>query len=228
MLLACIVSCGKKARIIPEAKLSQIYAEMFMADEWLREHPAAHKTADTTLFYEPIFTKFGYTTADYIVTVDKYMYKPEEFVKVFEKTKQILDRKAQELLDLKKLIDGINDANKAIRGYVFKDFKADSLIWADSAILWHRNDSIDMPALDSIALDSLARMDSLARVDSLLRDSLARVDSLARLDSIAKATAIHADTEIEKKVRRILREPEIEEPAKTPSNMARAPMTERL
>ena len=186
MLLACIVSCGRKARIIPEAKLSQIYAEMFVADEWLREHPAAHRTADTTLFYEPIFNKFGYTTEDYIATVDKYIYKPDEFVKVFEKTKEILDKKAQELLDMKAVIDGINDANRSIRGYKHKDFNADSLIWSDSAILWHRRDTVSlpdtMPALDSMALDSLAR------IDSLVRDSIARADSLARIDSLAAAS----------------------------------------
>lgn len=197
VLLACIVSCGRKARIIPEAKLSQIYAEMFVADEWVRSHPAAHKTADTTLFYEPIFNKYGYTTEDYIATVDKYMYKPEDFVKVFEKTKEILDKKAQELLDMKAVIDGINNANKSIRGYKHKDFNADSLIWADSAILWHWKDTVSvpdtMPALDSMALDSLAR------IDSLVRDSLARADSLARIDSLAKADSIAARARVLRK-----------------------------
>lgn len=186
MLLACIVSCGRKARIIPEAKLSQIYAEMFLADTWLREHPEAHRTADTTLFYEPIFNKFGYSTEDYIATVDKYIYKPDEFAKVFAKAKEILDRKAQELLDMQAVIDGINEANRAIRGYRHKDFNADSLIWSDSAILWNRRDTLalpdSMPALDSMALDSLAR------VDSLVRDSIARADSLARIDSLAAAS----------------------------------------
>lgn len=219
VLLACIVSCGKKVRIIPEAKLSQIYAEMFMADEWLRSHPAAHKTADTTLFYEPVFNKFGYTTEDYIATVDKYMYKPDEFAKVFEAAKQILEKKAQELLDMKALIDGINDANKAIRGYRYKDFSADSIIWADSSILWHRN--------DSIAPDSLAFRDSIAGIDSLVRDSLARIDSLARLDSLARAETVDARTELEMKARKALREQsETGETVKVPSKMAKAPLTE--
>lgn len=219
VLLACIVACGSKVRIIPEAKLSQIYAEMFMADEWLREHPDAHKTADTTLFYEPVFNKFGYTTEDYIATVDKYMYKPDDFVKVFENAKAILDRKAQELLDMQAVIDGINNANKAIRGYRVKDFNADSLIWSDSAILWYRR--------DSVALDSLACPDSIAGIDSLVLDSLARVDSLARLDSIANAAEAELRAKIERKVHRTQHETrESDKPERMPSRMAKAPMTE--
>lgn len=191
-LIAGALACSSKGRIIPEAKLSQIYAEMLMADEWVREHPAVRKVADTTLFYEPIFNKYGYTTVDYIATVDKYIYKPDDFAKVFVKTKEILEAKAQKDRDLKDMIDDINTANKAIRGYVAKDFFADSLIWADSSILWHRKDTLNVT--DSLAIpDSLACLDSLGCLDSLARlDSIARADSLAAADSIASAVQAQA------------------------------------
>ncbi len=184
-LLAGVIACSR-VRIIPESKLSQIYAEMLMADEWVREHPAARRVADTTLFYEPIFNKYGYTTSDYIATVDKYMYKPDEFAKVFEKTKEILAEKAQQYRDMKELVDGINEANKAIRGYVAKDFLADSLIWSDTSILWHFKDTTGLR-------DTLAAPDSLACLDSLgCLDSLACPDSIAKSDSLAAADSMEA------------------------------------
>lgn len=187
VLLSGIMSCSRRARIIPESKLSQIYAEMFMADEWLRDHSGARRTADTTLFYEPIFNKYGYTTKDYIATVDEYIYKPDDFAKVFEKTKEILAQKAEETRELKDIIDGINEANKSIGGYAARHFVIDSLIWADSSsILWHWPDKI-LPGVTLPVRDSLLCADSLAVLDSLANlDSLARLDSLAAADSLAK------------------------------------------
>ena len=158
-LVISSMACSNRVRIIPEAKLSEIYAEMFIADEWLREHPAAHRVADTMLFYEPIFNKFGYTTEDYQATVDKYIYKPDDFAKVFQKTVDILEKLEAKDRAMQEIIDGINEANRSIRGYLKKDF-TDSLIWADSSILWHKIDTLACPdslfAADSIVLDSLA------------------------------------------------------------------------
>ena len=52
--------------MIPRGKLSDIYVEMFLTDQWLRENPSVNRTADTLLVYEPIFKRHGYSTDDYL------------------------------------------------------------------------------------------------------------------------------------------------------------------
>ena len=47
--------------------------------------------ADTTLFYEPILEEYGYTKADYVKSVGKYMEDPEKFADIFKESKKILD-----------------------------------------------------------------------------------------------------------------------------------------
>lgn len=177
---AVLSGCSSRAKVIPARKLSSIYAEMFLSDQWLRDHSAARRTADTTLFYEPVFRSYGYTTRDYDATVNYYLDHPEQYAKILHETVAILDKEATRLQKIKDRIDGINEWNASIRGYVEKTFSLDSLHMRDSFLVWPpRTDSV---AVDSLLLDSL-RLDSL-RLDSLRLDSL-RLDSL-RLDSLRR------------------------------------------
>lgn len=92
MLASC--SGGK---IIPKGKLTKIYVEMFLFDEWVRTQRGEMAKADTTLVYEPIFRKYGYTTEDYTRTVKKYLEEPEKFSKLFKKAQKICDDKLDRL-----------------------------------------------------------------------------------------------------------------------------------
>ena len=172
---AVLSGCSSRAKGIPARKLSSIYAEMFLSDQWLRDHSAARRTADTTLFYEPVFRSYGYTTRDYDATVNYYLDHPEQYAKILHETVAILDKEATRLQKIKDRIDGINEWNASIKGYVEKTFSLDSLHMRDSFLVWPpRTDSVavDSLLLDSLRLDSL-RLDSL-RLDSLRRDSLRR------------------------------------------------------
>ena len=78
-----LFSCSGRPRIIPRATLTDIYADMFLADQWLRDNSSERQRADTSLFYDPIFARYGYTFEDYDATVRKYMEDPEKFSKIF-------------------------------------------------------------------------------------------------------------------------------------------------
>jgi hypothetical protein len=91
-------SCSEEeGKVIPRSKLAEIYAEMLITDQWISDTPGVRRTADTSLVYEPIFEKYGYTTADYRTSVDKYMDDAERFSRILRTTVQILDKKIVEL-----------------------------------------------------------------------------------------------------------------------------------
>ena len=91
-------SCSEEeGKVIPRSKLAEIYAEMLITDQWISDTPGLRRTADTSLVYEPIFQKYGYTTADYRTSVDRYMDDPERFSRILRTTVQILDEKMVQL-----------------------------------------------------------------------------------------------------------------------------------
>ena len=181
LLLTC---CGGRARIIPRATLANIYADMFLADQWLADHSSERKTADTTLFYDPIFARYGYTFEDYDYSVKHYLKDPERFSKIFRAAADKLKKEHEMYLSKRDFVERVKAYNSGIRGYNIKDFSSDSLLWkapiTDSLIL----DSLRRDSLyrDSVLREAF-RLDSL-RLDSLYRDSIERKN--ARLDSILR------------------------------------------
>lgn len=142
-----------------------IYAEMLLADQWLKDHPEYRTQADTSLFYDPILRRYGYTFKDYDISVKHYLLDPERYAKMLLQSSKKLQLQKMKFDKIRKRRDEVNDMNALVRGYRSRDFDDDTILWR-------------MP--DTARLDSLLR-DSL-RLDSLLRDSL-RLDSL-RLDSL--------------------------------------------
>ena len=148
-----LCSCGGHPRIIPGTVLTDIYAEMLLADQWLADHSEARKASDTTLFYDPIFRRYGYTYEDYDATVRRYLEDPEKFAKVFKNASMKLKDERDRYRRKVEQLDDIREFNASIKGYSAKDFRKDTLM------------------LRSLYKDSLLRADAMAR-DSLRLDSL--------------------------------------------------------
>lgn len=92
-LLSCtLLSCHKEGEVIPRAKFSRIYADMLVADSWLKStSPQVRMHADSTAFYAPIFRKYGFSTEDYLASVDYYLNDPGRFGRILRKASAILD-----------------------------------------------------------------------------------------------------------------------------------------
>ena len=88
--LALLASCGRKGRVIPASKMAEIYAEIYVSDQWVVLNPKARRVIDTTRIYEPIFRKYGYTTADYRKSVDAYMENPDKYSRILKKASSIV------------------------------------------------------------------------------------------------------------------------------------------
>jgi len=70
--------------------MAEIYAEIYVSDQWVVLNPKARRVIDTTRIYEPIFRKYGYTTADYRKSVDAYMENPDKYSRILKKASSII------------------------------------------------------------------------------------------------------------------------------------------
>lgn len=190
-MFVLLCSCGGRD-IIPRSVMADIYADMFLADQWLADHTSERTTADTTLFYDPILARYGYTFEQYDNSVKHYLKDPERFSKIFRDASEKLKNGKKAFDRKKELADRVKEFNAQFRGYGEKDFKEDTLLW-------------QAPITDSVILDSLRRKaalrDSILRAefvrdstqrDSLLRDSIRRQN--ARLDSALNAQRRRVET----------------------------------
>ena len=164
-LLAVLCGCGRRARVIPAEKLTRIYHDMFLADQWIRDNPEARKVADTTLFFDPIFRRYGYDFEDYDRTVHYYLDHPEKYSKILTRASDRLRKEGEGLqLEADALTAREVELNKFRRAFQEKDFSTDSLRWAGVNALW----PVVLPPTDTLPpVDTLAQADSTAHADTL-------------------------------------------------------------
>lgn len=172
--LCLLTSCGR-GRVIRPSVMADIYAEMFLADQWINDNSSFRRTADTTRFYEAIFEKFGYSFKDYDASVNYYLKNPEKYAKILEKSVKKLQMTQKTLEDFRKNVEKQNEILSGLGALHLPVFSIDS-IDRDTSMIWAlTRDTLRLR--DSIRRDSILR-DSIVR-DSLIRDSLIR-DSLSR------------------------------------------------
>lgn len=177
LLALTVLSCGK-ARVIPRGKLVDIYAEMFLTDQWLRDNQDVKKTADTLLVYEPIFNRYGYTTDDYLKTVEHYMREPDKYAKILKNTAKKLEKKEKEI---QKTIEAIERASRLhlspihASDTLLRRFKPDSFYLGRPSVHANRYFEIILSDQDRDTLFDGPRL--IIKTDSAAVDSVA-VDSL--------------------------------------------------
>ena len=176
-------SCSKGGRVLSEHKMEMLYTDMFLADQWLRDHPKYRAMADTTLFFDPIFEKHNITFEDYDASLKYYVSKPELLAEITQKASARLSKMADIMSKEVERLAEIDRTNKANRiSHEFVDFeslepRSEYFSFTDSVSV--HSDSLAL-ALDSLAFapDSLTYApDSLAakkvshgqRVGTLLR-----------------------------------------------------------
>lgn len=184
--LVFVPSCNKEeARIIPRAKLARIYAEMLVTDQWINNTPKARNIADTSLVYDPILEKYGYTPEDYQLSVMQYMNDPERFSRILRTSVQILDDELKSLrkeqarqLRRKMRLESIEIPELRIFNDPFLDSRLTD--WSDSLkVEWDtvgnmyvivrkpRTDTVYDGVRMTVPADTLVVSDSLAGADTL-------------------------------------------------------------
>ena len=118
LIMAVFSSCAKEEHeLIPRKKLAVIYAEMLMTDQWINDNPDIHDLTDTSLIYEPILMKYGFTSEDYRYSVDVYLDDPERFSRILRSTSEYLDERYYQLKKQKEIMDAETEKEKRRKRY---------------------------------------------------------------------------------------------------------------
>ena len=97
-LILCLSACRQKDKIIPRATMTDIYAELFLADQWLIDQGIeTSRMVDTMRFYEPIFRKYGYTTLDFRNSANYYLQDARRFARILQRASVQLEERAKQL-----------------------------------------------------------------------------------------------------------------------------------
>ena len=96
LLLGALLSCTQRGRVIPKDKMAEIYADMFVADQWVAHKHLRHNL-DTVSLYGAVLARYGYTVEDYRVTANEYLKDPERYSKIIKKTMKILEQREKNL-----------------------------------------------------------------------------------------------------------------------------------
>jgi hypothetical protein len=124
--VAVALSCAKSPEIIPKRQMEKIYRDMFLADQWLVDSGERRRMADTTLFYEPIFEKYGYTSDDYRQSVNYYLKDPKRYAEMIGKVVEALEGEAaaiqRDLLQREKIRMRADSIAAAMKAFTPEDF----------------------------------------------------------------------------------------------------------
>lgn len=198
MLALAVVSCSRKGRVIPKDTLSQIYADMFLVDQWISKDRDRMKAADTTLVYEPILARYGYDARDYRATVAAYLSEPDKYADVFKGSTAILKAYIDDMVradEIKAKLDSIHRARARRKWLNFETDNLDSLLFSPG-----RLDSICgilpfvPPSMDTAAVQGadtlLLQSPDSAGAAVHVKEPLDRPVPVRRPDSIARLKVI--------------------------------------
>ena len=87
--------------MIPKKELAAIMMDFYVTDQWFLQNSNQRLVADTCQVYEPILNRYGYSTEDYIYSINRYMADPEELSKILKQTGDRLDKEVKRLRDLR-------------------------------------------------------------------------------------------------------------------------------
>ena len=191
-----VVSCSSdEGRVIPRGRLAEIYAEMLMTDQWILDTPDVRRMADTSFVYAPILERYGYTTLDYMKSVDRYMDDPERFSRILRSTGVLLDKKLAVLKEKKAELDHQRALEELLTQLKYEsDFRAEEFFpYLFDEPYVHYYDSLAVEP-DSVLM--VYRFKDIDRADTVFRDlRMVVLDTLTVADSTeVKDTMALSDT----------------------------------
>ena len=175
LVLLLAVAC-RGPRVIPKDTMTDIYTDMFLADQMVRDADIPRAQMDTMLLYEAVFEKYGYDTEDYLYSLRFYLKDPERFGKVFENVAKRLEGEVEALkkiVELRNRLASKRDADYPLVDSLLSPFSKESVFVGLARV---ERDTSRYPAwfrLVAVHEDTLmVSVDSLAALRG--RDSLSK------------------------------------------------------
>lgn len=174
-VLAASVACEHKPKVLKPKKMSEIYADLFIADSWLRDNQDKRRKADTTLFLDPIFEDHKVDYKDFYVSIEYYTAHPEEYSDILTGAIDIIQERYEVISALSEQYNLAEEVRKKLPKYHIINFGADSMKALGDRAFWHP-DSLSV-------VDSIPQLDTLVRKDTL---ALTALDTLKASDKPLK------------------------------------------
>ena len=185
LVLLVAVAC-RGPRVIPKDTMTDIYTDMFLADQMVRDADIPRAQMDTMLLYEAVFEKYGYDTEDYLYSLRFYLKDPERFGKVFENVAKRLEGEVEALkkiVELRNRIASKRDADYPLVDSLLAPFSKESVFVGLARVerdtsrypAWFRLVAVHEDTL-MVSVDSLAALrgrDSLSKEKPSLEVELA-------------------------------------------------------
>lgn len=185
LAVTVLSSCGKEEHeLIPRKKLAMIYAEMLVTDQWIADNPDVRSLTDTSLIYEPILEKYGFTSEDYRHSVNYYLDDPERFSRIFRTTSEILDERYHKLKKLKEQQDAESEKVRRMERYAV-DFKVEDYFP-------YMSEEPYVKYYDSLAVvyDTLTKSMTIKSVE--IKDTIYdRLEMIILTDTLSVADSVH-------------------------------------
>ena len=183
LVLLLAVAC-RGPRVIPKDTMTDIYTDMFLADQMVRDADIPRAQMDTMLLYEAVFEKYGYDTEDYLYSLRYYLKDPERFGKVFENVAKRLEGEVdalKKIVELRNRIASKRDADYPLVDSLLSPFSKESVFVGLARV---ERDTSRYPAwfrLVAVHEDTLmVSVDSLAALRG--RDSLSKEEPSPEAD----------------------------------------------
>lgn len=90
LLLLALLSCSSKGRVIPRDEMAEVYADLFMADQWAADRHIGRQL-DTVSLYAAVLERHGYEVRDYRRSVEEYIKDPDRFARIIKNSMAILE-----------------------------------------------------------------------------------------------------------------------------------------
>ena len=97
LLLLAFAGCRKGPKIIPQKDFGALYADLLLADQWVKLHPAQRRTADTTLVYSEILRQHGYTEEQVVASMKYYLRDPLRYKRAMDVAVARLEKRHAEV-----------------------------------------------------------------------------------------------------------------------------------
>ncbi|MBP5397872.1 MAG: DUF4296 domain-containing protein [Bacteroidales bacterium] len=88
-----LLACSSRVKIIPRGEMAEIYADIFLVDQWASDRGLPRRQMDTLSLYGAVLERYGYTVADFNASEEKYLRDPERFSRIIKKSMAMLDQR---------------------------------------------------------------------------------------------------------------------------------------
>ncbi|MFA6769669.1 MAG: DUF4296 domain-containing protein [Bacteroidales bacterium] len=90
LIIILLYTSSCTGNLIPQEEMSQIIADIYRADRYVSSEYMMVLGSDTTKVYEAIFSNYGYSSKNFVNTIEHYLSRPSKLKSIYSGAKDII------------------------------------------------------------------------------------------------------------------------------------------